>query len=272
MTEFLPQDATPQQAAHTQAYAQPPWQPAPTQAPAWGAPPAQWNTQPPKKRKAWPWVLGIVGGLVVVGGAGLAVIYGVTGALNADQNENYTGSPITANDAPTLGDHVVLSDDATVAFEIDSDWVDAGDYVDLASLTANLPDGARAMGHYFTADPIVSSVAPTLVLVLEGVPPNQIGPVDLREAHDSAVSGMVEAATSDGLAPAVEDETPVTTSLGLDGLVTATSVEMQGIPVRIAFYTFVRSERVVWIQIATYTGADDAVAASLVTDSLRIDK
>jgi hypothetical protein len=286
MTEFQPQEPTPSNAAPVPGGEPRPYRDMPDlqgrpydpftsygqQTPTWSAPPAQWPTQAPKRRKAWPWVLGIVGGLVVLGGAGFAVLYGVNGALNADQNENYAGSPIAAGDSPILGDELIISDDGRVAFEMGADWVNAADYVDVSSLTDDLPDNASSMGAYFTADPIIASVTPTMVLVLEGSEPDTLGGVNLERAHESALVGVVDSAKDAGYSPSTDDASPVTTALGLEGLVTVTSMDVDGVPMRIALYTFVRSDRVVFFQIATYTGSDDAATVALVTDSLRIDK
>ncbi|MCB2413634.1 hypothetical protein LGT39_12345 [Demequina sp. TTPB684] len=278
MTEYSPHEPPPETQAQpyaqpdAQPYAQAPWQQQAAPPAAWGAPPAPWAAPVEKKRKAWPWVLGAVGALVVLGGIGFAVVYGVNGVLTADQNENYVGDPIAAEDAPLLGDALIVSEDGAVAFEIGAEWVDAGEYVDMGELTSQLPDGARAMGTYFTVDPFTATVIPTMVIVLEGEPPSQIGAVDLEEAHRGAFEGVADAAAGQGVDTTREGPTAVTTAQGLDGLLSTMSFTMDDVPVQMSLHTFVRGERVVWVQVATYTGEEDAGTVALVTDSLRIDK
>lgn len=176
-----------------QPYGQVPPMAAPPQNPAWGAAPPAWNQAPAKKRKVWPWVVGGVGTLVVLGGVGTLVVLGVIGAANADQNENYTGAPIVAGDSATLGDKVLISDSGAVAFEIGPDWVDANDLMDVASAVGPLPEGGSLMATYFTADPSTSTgTTPTLVMVVEGAPPGQIGPISLKSAHEGYIAGALQ--------------------------------------------------------------------------------
>ncbi len=285
MTEFVPEEpaqsigsaSAPPPPPGAQQLAPPPSPQqsmyAPPQEPAWAPPQSTWAPEPPKKRRAWPWILGIVGGLVVLGGAGVGVTLAVNGLLNADQNENYTGAPITPGDSPTLGDRLLVSDSGFVALELGATWVDANDYVDVTSAVGPLPNGATLVGTYFTDDPLAAvDVVPTLVMVLEGVPENQLGPVDLESAHEGFISGGLAGLNQMGTAATVSEPAPVTTANGLNGLVTELSLEMEGIAIRAYEYTFVRSERVVYVQVMAYTSTFDDVAAALATDSLRIDK
>jgi hypothetical protein len=254
------------------AYGQAPPMPAPPQNPAWGAPPPIWNAAPAKKRKVWPWVVGGVGALVVLGGVGALVVLGVIGATNADQNEHYTGDPITAADLPALGDKVVVSADGAVAFEIGDSWVDATNLVG-SSAVEQLPEGATYAGMYFTSDPATATDhIPTLVMILEGAPSNQVGPINLQQAHDGYMSGALDSAKQLGADASFEGPNPVTTAHGLDGLVSGISGDAQGVPIRVHSYTFVRSKRVVWVEVSAYTVDFDDATAALITDSLRIDK
>ena len=238
-----------------------PWSSAP---PAW-APPAA-------KRKAWPWVVGVLGFLVVAGGAA-AVGLGVLGDLTADQNANYDGAPVTMADAPTIGSEVVVSPSGSVAFEIDSGWVPVGSYLDLEAVSASLPPEASFVGAFFTSDPTTArSVVPTLVMVLEGSPEGQVGSVDVDKAHAEFVAGGVQSLASTGLTAVTSEPRSVVTANGLEGQVSDLSLSVDGAEVRAYEFTFARSERVVFVQVMAYTDEFDTAAAALVTDSLRIDK
>lgn len=259
--------------AQAPAYGHAPPMSAPPQNPVWGVAPPTWNATPAKKRKVWPWVVGGVGALVVLGGVGAVVILGVIGANNADQNENYTGAPIVAGDAPTLGDEVLISDSGAVAFDIGSSWVDANDLMDVASAVGPLPKGGSLMATYFTANPSTSvGKTPTLVMVVEGAPPGQIGPIDLKFAHDNYIKGALAGLDKSGMTATTTEAVALTTTNGLDGLVTSLSLDSDGVPIRAYEYTFVRSQRVVYVQIMSYDGSFDDATAALVTDSLRINK
>lgn len=239
---------------------------------AWDGPPPSWNPAPVKKRKAWPWVVGIVGGLVLLGG-GTAVILGVTGALNADQNDNYVGEPISSSDEPTLGDQLLVSDDGTLAFDINSEWVDASTISDISSLAEGFPRGASIMGAYFTFDPVTAvDGPPTFAVVIEGGDASLVGPVDVRAIHDDFVTGAVESIEAEGLSVTTTEPEAVTTANGLDGFVSTFSGEYQGIPIRSSVYTFGRGKRIVFVEIFSYTTSFDDATAALVTDSLRMDK
>ncbi len=267
------QAAPPAQPFGDQPYGQAAPMAAALQNPAWGAPPPAWSPAPAKKRKAWPWVLGIVGGLVVLGGVGTAVAFGVNGALHADQNDNYTGAPIATGDAPVLGDQVFISDSGTVAFETGSGWFDANSIVDAGGASSGLPDGTSMAAAYFTADPATAGdVPPTLVLVIEGAPAGQVGPADVKAAHDGAVSGVVKSFNSSGTDVTSTGPESLTTANGLDGMVSTVSGTLGGMQVRLYGYTFARGERVVFVQVASYTGELDDATAAMVTESLRIDK
>lgn len=259
-------DQAPQNLVQAPAYA-------PPSGPAWTAPPPQWTPEPPKKRKAWPWIVGIVGGLVVLGGVGAAIASALNGALNADQNENYTGSPITDTSNPTMGDLVVVSDDGLVAFDAGSEWVSARDYMDTTALERSLPPGAHLMAVYFVA-PLATATdhVPTLVTVLEGSPPGQVGPADIEEAHEGFVAGGVKGLDIAAPDVIVSDPVAVTTANGLDGMQSTISMSVEGTPIRTNVYTFARGETVVFVQIMAYTDESDEATAALVTDTLRIDK
>lgn len=290
MSEFQPEDTTPHPDAVREgatplqdkmpppppyAQAAPPYAQAapPLPGTAWDAPPPSWNSAPVKKRKAWPWVVGIVGGLVVLGGAATVIILGVSGALNADQNDNYVGEPIDSSDAPTLGDQLLVSDDGTVAFDIGSEWVDADTLTDISGLEEGFPSGASIMGAYFTFDPITAEdVPPSFVVVVEGGDASFVGPVDVRSIHDDFMSGAVESIEAGGVTITTTEPEAVTTSNGLDGFVSTLSGEYEGIPVRSSVYTFGRGKRIVFVEIFSYTTSFDDATATLVTDSLRMDK
>ncbi len=289
MTEFLPEDP-----AHGSADAQPPARqfipppeaPAPAPVPypqqtmyaapptaGWDPPQSDWGQQPPKKRKAWPWILGIVGGLVVLGGVGVAVAIGVDGMLNADQNDNYTGAAITAGDSPTLGDKIIVSDSGVVAFEANSSWIDSASLLDAADVAAGLPVGASITAVYFTSDPATSvDDLPRLVMVVEGAPEGQVGSFDVKTAHAGFFRGLLEGLGAAGVGVTSAGPDPVTTANGLDGLVSTVSGDVQGLPMRISQYTFARGQRGVFVEIISYDGVFDEATAALVTDTLRIDK
>lgn len=259
-------DPAPQNLMQAPAYA-------PPEAPVWNAPQPAWVPPPPKKRKAWPWVVGIVSGLVVLGGVGAAIAFAVNGALHTDQNENYTGSPISDTDSPTMGDRVVVSDDGLVAFDAGSEWVSAREYMDTAALERSLPPGANLMAVHFVA-PLATATdhVPTLVTVLEGSPPDQVGPADIEEAHEGFVAGGIEGLDIAAPDAIVTDPVAVTTANGLDGMKSTISMSVEGTPIRTNVYTFARGETVVFVQIMAYTDEFDEATAALVTDTLRIDK
>ncbi len=290
MTDFLPEGSpsdttmggTPGVAPQPQAqvppqpqqFAQPPTSPAyaPPSGPTWTAPQPAWTPAPPKKRKAWPWVVGIVGGLVVLGGVGAAIAFAVNSNLNADQNDSYTGSPITANDVPTVGDRVVVSDDGLVSFESDSGWVNASDYMDTAAIERSLPAGAHLIGAYFTSSlTAATDQVPSLVMVLEGSGPEQVGRIDVETAHRGVMDGAVKqlGGATDTI---VSEPSEVTTANGLDGMMSTISASIQGSPLRAHEYTFARGKHVVFVQVMAYTDTFDDATAALVTDTLRIDK
>lgn len=272
MTEATP--GTPEHAAADATMrgdpASPPYL-SPPQTPAWGAPPI-WAPPPPKKRKVWPWVVGVVGGVALLGGAGTAVAVAVNGALHADQNDNYIGSSISSSDEATIGDRVIVSQDGSVAFEAGTEWVDAGDYMDASVFTESLPTETHLMGVYFTSS-LATAVdhVPTLVMVIEGEPSSQIGPVSITEAHRGLVAGGLQGLEDASLDPSISEPRGVTTANGLDGLVSDLSVDVQGTPVRAYEYTFVRGKRVVFIQVMAYSDTFDDETSALVTDTLRID-
>lgn len=298
MTEFLPEDVAPdagpiaygaalqapqrpvhvappgaQFAPPAQPYGQPVAPPTAPQYATWGAPPPAWNPPAPRRRKAWPWVVGSIGVVVVLAVVAVAAALGVNSALNADQNPDYAAAPIAAGDVPTLGDQLLVSDDGALAFEIGREWVDANELTDVPAMLGELPEGGSIMAAYFTFDPALAvDKPPSFVVVIEGAPPDQVGPLNVSSMHTDFMSGALD--SIEGVAQDVESAGPdaVTTANGLDGKVSTISCEVQGIPVRSYIYTFARGERVAFIQIFSYTDTYDVFTAELVTDSFRIDK
>lgn len=248
--------------------AAPPYQ-QPTQ---WAAPPTAWAPAPPRKRKVWPWVVGAVGLLVVVGGGLAALAVGAIGSMNGDQNENYVGEPVTAGDAPTVGVDVLVSDDERVAFEVGADWVDAAEFIDVSAFEVKGNDDVETVGVYYTADPLSSAEAPSLVIVMAGSPTRELGSSAVEATHKGFLKGMTSGASEAEMDTTFADAAPVTTALGLDGLVTVARVNVQGVDVRLEGYTFVRSDRYVAVMVTNYSGKEDAAASSLVLDTLRIDE
>lgn len=242
----------------------------------WGPPQNEWSQQPPKKRKAWPWILGVVGvvgGLVVLGGAVAALLFGIDDVLNSDHNDNYTGSPIAAGDAPTRGDQLIVSPSGSVAFDIGAEWIDPSTLSGSYSTVMTSPDGATLVATYYAIDSTTPDrFFPTVIYVLEGKPPGQVGPIDLAANHERFVAANVDGLRSPRAETTTSEARPVTTANGLDGSVTGVSSEYEGSWMSTYKYTFVRSQRVVHVEIVAYTEAFDDATASLVTDSLRIDE
>jgi hypothetical protein len=201
------------------------------------------------------------------------VAVGVFDAMNADQNENYTAAPISAGDAPALGDQVLISDSGAVAFDIGSSWVDANNLMDVRTAVGSLPEGVSIMAAYFTFDPALAvDTPPSLAVVIEGAPSDQVGPINVTSMHTDFMAGALDSLK--GTVRAVESAGPhaVTTANGLDGLAATLSCEVKGVPVRAYLYTFARGKRVAFVEVFSYTNKYDDATAALVTDSLRINK
>jgi hypothetical protein len=246
---------------------------APSPASVWDPPQNDWSQQPPKKRTAWPWVFGIVGVVAILGGAGAAIFFGVDALLHADQNDNYTGSPIAVGDAPTRGSELIISPSGAVAFDIGAEWIDTATLSGMYSTVVPSPDGATLVATYYAIDATTPDrTFPTVVSVLEGKPAGQVGPIDLTAIHERYVAANLYGPRSPSGTVTMNETRPVTTANGLDGLVTGVSSEYKGIWISSYTYTFVRYGRVVHVEINAYTEAFDDATSSLVTDSLRIDE
>jgi hypothetical protein len=246
---------------------------APSPASVWDPPQHDWSQQPPKKRKAWQWILGIVGVLALLGGAGAAIAYGVDAALHPEQNDNYAGSPIAAGDVPTRGNELIVSNSGSVAFEVGRKWIDTDTLSGYYGNVGPSPDGAALVATYYAIDSTTPDrFFPTVVHVFEGDPRGQVGPIDLAANHERFVAANVHGLRSPRAHATTSEARPVTTANGLDGLVTEVSSEYKGSWMSFHTYTFVRYQRVVHVEIITYTRAFDEPTAALVTNSLRIDE
>ncbi len=245
---------------------------APTPASVWDAPRIDASQQPRKRRRAWPWVLGVVGVLAALTGAGVAIVSGVDAMLHPEQNDNYTGSPIAAEDTPTRGNKLIVSDSGSVAFEVGRKWIDTDTLSGYYNNVAPSPDGAALVATYYAIDATTPDrFFPTVVQVFEGDPRGQVGPIDLAANHERFVAANVQGLRSPLAHATTSEARPMTTANGLDGLVTEVSSEYKGSWMNFHTYTFVRYQRIVHVEITTYTRAFDEPTAALVTDTLRID-
>lgn len=235
---------------------QPPPDPQPA-APAYIGVPEQ------ARRQGAPWwVWLIVGGAVAVIGV---VAAGVWTFLKVSEgySPDYAGAPVEASDASAT---TIVSDEASVAYSIGADWVETGDYVDPASLTAGMPEGMSLVGAHYTADPTVA--VPEGVLVFEAAPE-----AGVMGSLDPAITGMVDGMRSSGI---VVDDYPTptdyTTANGLEGITAVFDAELMGTPMTLHVAVLGHGHRTVLVEWMSFNDADGEAGFTAIVESLRIDE
>ena len=294
MTEFLPEPiaASPAQAEPGAPLAQPVAQPAapnygyapapaygsapaPAPAPAYGyapaatsapayayAPPPQYFPPESASRRRMPWWLWVIIGVVVlIVIAAVVAVLAFVGQQTKGFSPNYTGTPVEASDE--VGDTVV-SDSATVSYNLPPEWVDANDYADFSSVTAGLPPGQTIVGIYFTSEP--GTPTPQLVTVFESSP-TASGIGTLSQTVDGYFGGL----RSSGATFTEPVVGPYSTPNGLEGYVADFPVTVAGTPTEFSAVVVGQGRRVVFVQWISYDGPVDTVARDSFISSLRVD-
>lgn len=288
MTEFQPEDTTPtpnwtphgaspyqgMPDLQGQPYGQPYGQVAPTQAPpqgpGWGAPPPAWSPAPAKKRKAWPWVVGGIGALVVLGVATVVAFFFIGNAAVDGLNPNYDAPTVAEGDVATSGGTLVIADGAMVAFEAGQGWTDQSGAV---LENVEIPGNAKLtyMGVWATVDPTVDP-STTLVMVSAGEESIPLVTATLKVEHQAYIASFLGAVPTTGVETHVSDPVSAVTASGLSGLHSDITVNSDGMNVVVSVYTFARGKSVAFLQVISYNGAVDAPSGQQVLDTLRIDK
>ncbi len=304
MTEFQPEDTTPTpygtaqggapNPGNPQAQGQPfdPRQPYTQQPPAPGtaypgpqgtpvAPPAYGSAAPPfqpygepvpvaaKKRKVWPWVLGGVGALVVLG-VGVIVAALVIGKAAVDGlNPNYSAPAVTQQDVAKHGGTLIISDDSVVAFEVDPSWVDQKEMVG-AQQAVNSAASLSYAGAWSTAD-LTKGKDVSLVTVVVGQEKIPLIRATLNAEHQAGVKGFMNGFPASASNVQVSDATAASTASGLDGLHSTFSANLKGLNIVGDLYTFARGKNFVLVQVTSYNGTRDPAAVKQILDTLRLN-
>lgn len=263
MTEFLPEgDASPIAAAAPMTQAPDALSSPPPVGAPYAAQPMPWTAQPVRKRKGPPWWVWVIIGVVVLGVVAVAAAGALfLGQQNKAFSPNYSGAPVEASDAADL---TVVSDTATVAYDIPPEWVEGADYFDTSSFSAGLEDGQSVVGIHFTSDP--SLATPQLVVVFEGAPATTTL-VTLDQALDQYLAGMK-------LSGVAFDEPVIgeySTPNGLEGYVADFKPTMSDTATEASVVVLGQGRRMVFVQWVSYDGPVDTAARDAFLAGLRID-
>lgn len=272
--DFAQPAAAPQAPYASPTYAQPAYASAPpVSAPAAYGAGHMWAPAyaPAKKRKVWPWVVGGVGGMLVLGiGAVFAVSTLGNAAVDA-VNPDYEGAPIEANDVAKNGGELVMADDGKVAFEIDPTWAD-----EAAGVFGNSLDGGDVEITFSGAwsAPFESGQTDTsLIMVLAGPEKVPVTGALLDVEHEAYLSSFKTSLDDLTVTTIISNAEPYTTAGGLSGRSSEIQISVDGVPsMSGTLYTFARGRNLVYVQtLSTDVDAETDMGA-IVLDTLRIDK
>lgn len=237
---------------------------------AWGAPPPAWNPAPPRKRKVWPWVVGGIGVVVVLVVAAVLAFFAVGSAAVDGLNPDYDAPPVARTDPASDGGTLIVSDDAKVSFEAGPGWTDESAFL-LGSLDGASDVPVTYMAAWTTGD-LATDPSASLVVVSAAVETIPLISATLNVEHQSYITSFVQSAPTGGAGTQVGDPEPATTSSGLSGLHSVITIDSDYALITADIYTFGRGKNVVFVQVVSYNGQSDDVAARQVLDSLRIEK
>ena len=258
-----------QQAPAPQPYGQPAPMAAPPQNPAWGAPAPTWNAAPAKKRKVWPWVVGGIGTVVVLGiGAIVAALFIGKAAVDG-LNPDYAAAPVTQQDVATNGGTLIIDDAADSAFEVDPAWIDQKDLV-LGQEDVSGEAALSYIGAWSTAE-LTGGQDVSLVTVIVGKEKIPLISATLSAEHQLSVTGFMNGFSGQATNVQVSDASPATTASGLAGLHSTFSADLQGLTIAGDLYTFARGNNFVLLQVTSYNGVPDAAAVNQILDTVRLD-
>ena len=250
-----------------QPYGQPASMAAAPQNAEWGAPPPAWNSAPPKKRKVWPWVLGGIGAVVVLGVAAVVGFFVIGTAAVDAVNPNYDAPPVAAGDVATTDGTIMVVDNAHVAFEVGPQWTDQTDQIFGASNPVTDTPINYASAWTTVAEPTAEDA--TVVMILTGTEARPLVLADLKKEHNDFIKSFLDGAGS-SVDPG--DSSSYTTAYGLKGLRTAFTIDVNGLTTACNVFSFVRGDQVVFVGVFSYTGVPDDAAADQIVGTLRIEK
>ena len=249
-----------------QPYAQPAPQPYAQQAP----PPAAWPPPASTQRKVWPWVVGGIGTLALLGIAGVIAVVLMGKAAVDGLNSDYDAPEVTAQDTATSGGTIVISDDAAMAFEPGPDWTNEtstflGDFGDVGDVRITFT-GAWTIENY-GADP-----SATIVMALAGKEPLPLVRSSLEVEHALFIDSFTESFTQQGSAVTMGQREDATTSSGLAGLSSTFTASMQTGLMQGEIHSFARGNNVVFVVTLSTSMSGSDAAMDQVLETLRLDK
>ena len=250
-------------------YGQPAPMASPPQNPAWGAAPPAWNSAPAKKRKAWPWVVGGIGAVAVLGVGAIVTVLFIGKAAVDGLNPDYGAPAVTQQDVATGGGTLIVADGADSAFEIDPTWIDQKDLV-LGATDLSGEASLSYIGAWSTAV-LTDGQDVSLVTVIVGKESIPLISATLSAEHESSVKGFVNGFADQADNVQVSDATPATTASGLAGLHSTFSADLQGLTVAGDLYTFARGKNFFLLQVTSYNGVPDEASVNQILDTVRVD-
>lgn len=242
---------------------------APPQNSAWGAAPPAWTSPTAKRRKAWPWVVGGIGAIAVLGVGAIVTVLFIGKAAVDGLNPEYGAPAVTQQDVATGGGTLIIADGANSAFEIDPTWIDQKDL----ALGANDLSGEASlsyMGAWSTAA-LTDGTNVSLVMVIVGKESIPLISATLSAEHESSIKGFVNGFAGQAENVQVSDATPATTASGLAGLHSSFSADVEGLTIAGDLYTFARGKNIVLLQVTSYNGVRDDASVNQILDTVRLD-
>jgi hypothetical protein len=208
----------------------------------------------------------------VVAGAGAL---GMVGARVHDVdlvNSDYVAEPVSEEDTAIGSGTLIVTEDATVAFETGEQWVEQpelGAQLEGALVT----DSPLFTGAWYSTDWNTSDERTLVtVIVIKGRLP--LTPLALKTSHAARVATFVQSGPVNGFTAQAGPTNPASTASGLDGLVTSVDLEfeeLEGFDGTDELYTFARGNVSVYLEVVSYGGSVDPQAADGLLSSLRIE-
>lgn len=250
------------QAGYGQAGYAPPAYPAPTafQAPTWTPLAA---SRP--KRKVWPWVVGGIATLIILGATGIGVVLFIAQKTIDGANPDYSAAKIASDDEPAAGNTMVLGESGKVALEVPQEWVSVTDDLKPYMQDVDVPGfTTQEFEAWLAGDPNDASTTSIVMFLDSG------GPLVVSGSVEGFHKGFVSSFNKTFDNPTVVDDPAFTSATGLETYHSHCEALIDGAPTSFEVYTSGRGTHFVSLVVVDYSGGGADFRD--VPNSVRIDK